>query len=124
VGRKTNAVGYYDFDVNALVMAITSRTSLRRWELKTSRHLMLSKSIVAVWPSSTGMAQRCEETHLDSASPGREPSYHFFTVLVERRDALARKLREAGVHVSIVHERNDAYTYLVGAATIYERKSF
>jgi len=39
--------------------------------------------------------------------PTARPSYWFYTVLAERRDDLARKLREAEIACGTVHRRND-----------------
>lgn len=43
-------------------------------------------------------------------APDRESSCWIYTVKVDDRDGFARKLEEAGVMVSQVHERNDVYT--------------
>lgn len=40
----------------------------------------------------------------------RKSSYWIFTILVERRDDLMRKMAEAGIASSRVHERNDKHT--------------
>lgn len=39
-----------------------------------------------------------------------EPSYWFYTVLVERRDDFIRLLAEHGISASLVHRRNDQHT--------------
>lgn len=47
---------------------------------------------------------------LTERSPDREPSFWIYTVKVDDRDGFMRKMDEAGVMVSQVHERNDVYT--------------
>jgi perosamine synthetase len=44
-----------------------------------------------------------------------EPSYWLYTILVERRDDLSRKLAEAGVQSSQVHKRNDRHSIFSGS---------
>jgi dTDP-4-amino-4,6-dideoxygalactose transaminase len=47
---------------------------------------------------------------LTERSPDREPSFWIYTIKVEDRDGFMRKMDEAGVMVSQVHERNDIYS--------------
>jgi dTDP-4-amino-4,6-dideoxy-D-glucose/dTDP-4-amino-2,4-dideoxy-beta-L-xylose transaminase len=46
---------------------------------------------------------------LTERSPDRESSFWIYTIKVDGRDGFMRKLDEAGVMVSKVHERNDTY---------------
>jgi dTDP-4-amino-4,6-dideoxygalactose transaminase len=48
-------------------------------------------------------------THFWESADGLQPTYLFFTILVERRDDLARKLRERGVECGQIHRRNDEH---------------
>jgi dTDP-4-amino-4,6-dideoxygalactose transaminase len=43
---------------------------------------------------------------------GSEPSYWLYSLLVENRDGLERKLAERGVMASVLHKRNDLHDYL------------
>ncbi|MFS0692340.1 DegT/DnrJ/EryC1/StrS family aminotransferase [Streptomyces nitrosporeus] len=47
---------------------------------------------------------------LTERATDREPSFWYYSVKVDRRDAFAQRLREAGIATSEVHHRNDAYT--------------
>ena len=47
---------------------------------------------------------------LTERSPDRESSFWIYTVMVDDRDGFMRKMDEAGVMVSQVHERNDVYS--------------
>jgi dTDP-4-amino-4,6-dideoxy-D-glucose/dTDP-4-amino-2,4-dideoxy-beta-L-xylose transaminase len=47
---------------------------------------------------------------LTERSPDREPSFWIYTVKVDDRAGFMRKMDEAGVMVSQVHERNDIYS--------------
>lgn len=44
--------------------------------------------------------------------PGSEPSYWLYTVKVENRENLIRKLAENGITASELHKRNDQHTFL------------
>lgn len=114
-GRRPNLLGYYDFDVTTVgygyyltnvAAAIGVENLITLPEQKTHRE----KLAELYWqglrdvPGLT-LLRRFED---------RVPSYHFFTVLVERRDDFCRKLNAAGARVSIVHARNDEYTIFGG----------
>ncbi|HET9143136.1 DegT/DnrJ/EryC1/StrS family aminotransferase [Actinophytocola sp.] len=47
---------------------------------------------------------------LTERSADREPSFWIYTIKVEDRDGFMRKMDDAGVMVSQVHERNDVYS--------------
>lgn len=47
---------------------------------------------------------------LTERSPDRESSFWIYTIKVDDRDGFMRKMDEAGVMVSQVHERNDTYS--------------
>lgn len=51
---------------------------------------------------------------LFEACPDRTSGFQSFTMHVERRDDFCRMIREKGVGVSIVHDRNDQYTVFGG----------
>ncbi|QFZ21230.1 DegT/DnrJ/EryC1/StrS family aminotransferase [Saccharothrix syringae] len=55
---------------------------------------------------------------LTERSADREPSFWIYTVKVDDRDGFMRKMDEAGVMVSQVHERNDVYSGVREFATL------
>lgn len=115
VGRKPNLLGYYDFDVNSMgfgyyltnLNAAIGMENLHTLDAQRSHRQALADVYWEKLASVPGLTLL--RRHTD-----RVPSYHFFTVLVERRDDFCRKLNEAGVRVSIVHARNDEYTVFGG----------
>ena len=51
---------------------------------------------------------------LFKSNEGRSSADHFFCVHVERREDFCRKMAAQGIQVSIVHNRNDAYSVFGG----------
>jgi perosamine synthetase len=115
IGRKANVLGYYDFDVNTMgfgyyltnVAAALGVENLRSLDYQKEHRRCL---VNIYWD---GLA------HLDGLQllrrfTDRMPAYHFFTVLVERREEFCRKLNADGIRPSIVHARNDEYTIFGG----------
>jgi perosamine synthetase len=115
IGRKPNILGYYDFDVNSMgfgyyltnLNAAIGMENLRALRQQQEHRQALAE---VYWQ---GLANVPGLTLLRRHSD-RVPSYHFFTVLVERRADFCRKLNEAGIRVSIVHARNDVYSVFGG----------
>jgi len=117
-GRKANGLGYYDFDVNTIgygyhltnLAAVIGMENLGTLATQAQHRQKLAE---VYWdglrdvPGLTLLRQ-----HTD-----RIPAYHFFTILVEQRADFCRKLNAAGVRLSIVHERNDAYSIFGGRRT-------
>ncbi|MGO8928010.1 MAG: DegT/DnrJ/EryC1/StrS family aminotransferase [Limisphaerales bacterium] len=114
-GRRPNPIGYYDMDICTVgygyyltnvsaaiglenIASLNAQLEHRR-EVADHYWNSLSKNSAIILP------RRFED---------RIPSYHFFTILVERREEFCRAMRSRGVEVSIVHCRNDAYTVFGG----------
>lgn len=49
--------------------------------------------------------------------PDSTPAYWLYTILVDRRDDLMRKLTEAGVDCSLAHRRNDEHSVFASSRT-------
>jgi perosamine synthetase len=115
VGRKANILGYYDFDVNTVgfgyhltnVAAAIGIENLSELGIQQAHRRNLAE---LYWKGLANVPGLTLLKHHDD----RQSSYHFFTVLVDRRDHFCRKLNQNGVHVSIVHARNDEYTIFGG----------
>ena len=115
IGRKPNVLGYYDFDVTTMgfgyyltnVAAAIGIENLRTLDAQKEHRRCLAE---IYW---NGLAHVPGLTLLRHHAD-RAPAYHFFTVLVERRDDFCRKLNGAGIRVSIVHARNDEYSIFGG----------
>jgi perosamine synthetase len=115
VGRQANVRGYYDFDVNCSgygyyltnVAAAIGLENLGTLATQQARRGSLAERYWQDLREVPGLT-------LLRRHDDRCPSYHFFTVLVERRDDFCRKLNEAGIRVSIVHARNDEYSIFGG----------
>lgn len=113
--RTPNVIGYYDFDVSSVgygyhMTNLAAAVGIENLKTLPSQRDHRSRLAEIYWRglenvSGLTLARR----HLD-----RIPAYHFFTVMVERKTDFARWLRQAGIGVSIVHERNDAYTVFGG----------
>lgn len=114
-GRKSNILGYYDFDVTTLgfgyhltnVAAAIGSENLSTLALQKSHRAKIAEIYKLSLANVQGLT-------LLRTFDDRTPSYHFFTVLVERRDDFCRKLNEAGIRVSVVHSRNDQYSIFGG----------
>jgi perosamine synthetase len=114
-GRRANLLGYYDFDVTTVgygyyftnVAAAIGKENLTTLSEQQTYRKKLAE---LYWQGLRDVPGLTLLRRFDD----RVPSYHFFTVLVERRDDFCRKLNAAGVRVSIVHARNDEYSIFGG----------
>lgn len=115
LGRRSNVLGYYDFDVTttgygyyltnvAAAIGIENIATLPEQQLHRRALADIYWKELDDVPGLT-LLRRSED---------RSPSYHFFTVLVERREDFCKKMNAAGIRVSIVHARNDEYTVFGG----------
>jgi len=114
-GRSANALGYYDFDVTAVgfgyhMTNLAAAIGMENLATLPAQQAHRRALAATYWEGLTGvpgldLLRRCDD---------REPAYHFFTVLAQRRDDFTRKLGAAGVRVSIVHARNDQYSIFGG----------
>lgn len=113
--RKSNDLGYYDFDVTSVgfgyhmtnIAAAIGLENLKDFELQRE----MRRTIAAHYRA--GLANVPGVTLL-TCNSDRESSNHFFTIHVERREDFCRKMRECQIEVSIVHYRNDAYSVFGG----------
>jgi perosamine synthetase len=113
--RRPNILGYYDFDVNTVgfgyyltnVAAAIGVENLCTLPYQQTHRQKLAQIYWRGLSKVSGI--KLLKLHQDRCS-----SYHFFTILVERREDFCRKLNTAGVRVSIVHARNDEYTIFGG----------
>ena len=114
-GRRPNILGYYDFDV------LTPGYGYYLTNIAAA----IGIESLATLPQQQAHRQRLAEIYWQGLADvaglkllrrfeDRVASHHFFTVLVDRREDFCRKLRAAGVHVSIVHARNDEYSIFGG----------
>ncbi len=115
IGRKPTVLGYYDFDVNTMgfgyyLTNVSAAIGIENLATLADQQAHRQKIAEVYWQGLTDIAGLTLLRHHDD----RCPSYHFFTVLVDRRDEFCRKLDTAGVRVSIVHARNDEYSIFGG----------
>jgi len=114
-GRKANILGYYNFDISmvgygyhmtnvAAAIGLENLNSLSKQKEHRNKMAAIYWKQLANVPGVTLLKQ-----HND-----REPSYHFYTILVENRNDFCLKLNDAGIHPSIVHARNDEYSVFGG----------
>ena len=115
VGRRPNILGYYDFDIEVMgfgyhmtnISAALGLENLKTLEQQRKHRQMIVDTYRQNLADVPGLT-------LLKAPTDRTSANHFFTILVERREEFCRKVREAGVQVSIVHARNDEYTIFGG----------
>jgi perosamine synthetase len=114
-GRKPDAAGFYDFDIERLgfgyhltnVAAAIGLGSLETLAEDVARRRRFAARYREGLAAIPGL-------RLLAAPGDSEPVYQLFTVHVERRSDLVRRLSEAGIETSIVHRRNDAYSIFGG----------
>jgi dTDP-4-amino-4,6-dideoxygalactose transaminase len=114
-GRRPNGLGYDDFDVSTVgfayhltdLAAAVGLESLAVFPDSLARRRLLAARYREGLAGVPGVALLAER-------PDRQASPHFFTILVERRAAFVRRLREARIEVSVVHWRNDSYSVFGG----------
>ena len=115
VGRRPNILGYYDFDIQVMgfgyhmtnINAALGIENLTTLEQQQKHRQMIAETYRQNLSSVAGLT-------LLKTPEDRTSSNHFFTIHVERREDFCRKMREAGIQVSIVHARNDEYTIFGG----------
>ena len=113
--RKPNVVGYYDFDISEVgygyhltnIAAAIGIVNLTNLSIQRARRHKNALRYREAFESLSGIL-------LLKSDSDRESSNHFFTMLVERREDFCRMMVEKGIHVSIVHNRNDIYTAFGG----------
>lgn len=113
--RKPSKTGYYDFDIEEVgygyhlnnIAAAIGITNLKRIESRLNHHREIARKYTQELSKISGIT-------LLSQSQDRESSYHFFTILVDHRNAFVAKMKEAHIEVSIVHARNDEYSVFGG----------
>ncbi len=115
VGRKPTVSGYYDFDVNTMgfgyyLTNVSAAIGIENLATLADQQAHRQRVAEVYWQGLNDIAGLTLLKHHDD----RYPSYHFFTVLVDRRDEFCRKLNSVGVRVSIVHARNDEYSIFGG----------
>ncbi len=115
VGRKPTELGYYDFDVNSMgfgyyLTNVAAAIGIENLATLADQQAHRNKIAEIYWQGLNNISGLTLLRHHDD----RCPSYHYFTVLVNRRDDFCRKLNAAGVRVSIVHARNDEYSIFGG----------
>ena len=104
VGRRPNVLGYYAFDVNTMgfgyyLTNMAAAVGIENLGTLSGQQAHRQKLADIYWRGLNDVpGLTLLKRHDDRCS-----SYHFFTVLVERRDDFCRKLNAAGVRVSIVH---------------------
>jgi perosamine synthetase len=114
-GRKANTIGYYDFDIAGMgfgyhltnIAAAIGLGNLEHLNEALERRRKIAASYREELSDTPGVV-------LLKSPEDRQPSNHWVTVHVERRDDFCRKLRERGIETSIVHARNDLYTAFGG----------
>ena len=114
-GRKPNQIGYYDFDITVMgfgyhMTNIAAAMGLEGLKILPSM-LTHRRSVADQYRSGLGSVPGLT---LLKSYDDREPSNHFFTIHVERREDFCRKMKQHGIEVSVVHYRNDAYTVFGG----------
>jgi dTDP-4-amino-4,6-dideoxygalactose transaminase len=115
VGRKSNILGYYDFDVNTMgfgyyLTNVAAAIGIENLTTLANQQIHRRQLADVYWRGLDDIAGLTLPRRHDD----RCPSYHFFTVLVDRREDFCRKLNAAGVRCSIVHARNDEYSIFGG----------
>jgi perosamine synthetase len=113
--RKPNELGYYDFDITSVgfgyhmtnVAAAIGLANLGSFPAQIEHRRSVTRRYREAFRGVPGITLLAEK-------PDRESSHHFFTMHVDRRLDFCRKLREAGIEVSIVHYRNDEYSVFGG----------
>ncbi len=114
-GRKANAIGYYDFDIEQVgygyhLTNIAAALGLGNLEFLDDALTRRRKIAHLYRQSLHGVPGfRFFTEHHD-----RQPSNHWVSAHVERRVEFCRKLKDRGVETSIVHARNDLYTAFGG----------
>lgn len=114
-GRRPNELGYFDFDVTTVgfgyhMTNVAAAIGCANLEGLAERQATRAAIADIYW---RGLA-RTPGLALLRRHADRRSTHHFFTVLVEKRDAFCRKLRAAGITTSIVHTRNDLYSAFGG----------
>jgi perosamine synthetase len=114
-GRKANTIGYYDFDIEGMgfgyhltnIAAAIGLGNLEHLNEALERRRKIASSYRRELADTPGVV-------LLKSADDRQPSNHWVTIHVERRDDFCRRLRERGIETSIVHARNDLYTAFGG----------
>jgi perosamine synthetase len=113
--RVPNDIGYYDFDITSVGFGY------HMTNVNAAIGLANLPSLPAQLAHRRGIARRyrdafaeCAGVRLLADHPDREPTYHFFTMLVDRRADFCRMMKSRGIETSIVHYRNDAYSVFGG----------
>lgn len=116
--RTPNELGYYDFDI------VSVGFGYHMTNIAAAIGLENLKSLPTQRAHRKNVAERYRSSFAGVAGvkllrqlADRESSNHFFTMHVERRNDFCRKMHEAGIEISIVHYRNDAYSVFGGLRT-------
>lgn len=114
-GRQPNILGYYDFDVTMVgygyyMTNIAAALGIENLATLPEQQLYRQSMAGIYW----GGLDNVPGLTLLRKSADRIPSYHYFTVLVDRREDFCKKMNSAGIRVSIVHARNDEYSVFGG----------
>ena len=92
----------YKYHMNDIAAAI-GLAQLRLLDEQNARRAAIASAYRAQLEKVPGVT-------LSPESDDRTSSYHLFPIIVENRDALLLKLREAGIGTGVHYRRNDAYS--------------
>lgn len=109
--RTTNSTYDWEYDVPEIgykyhmndIGAAIGLAQLRLLDEQNARRTAIAKAYRAQLAAVPGVT-------LPPESDDRTSSYHLFPILVDDRDALIRKLKEAGVGTGVHYRRNDEYS--------------
>jgi perosamine synthetase len=109
--RTTNTTYDWEYDVPEIgykyhmndIGAAIGLAQLRLLDEQNARRTAIAKAYRAQLAAVPGVT-------LPSESEDRTSSYHLFPILVDNRDALIHKLKEAGVGTGVHYRRNDDYS--------------
>lgn len=115
VRRQPNILGYYDFDVTEMgygyhmtnIAAAIGLANLKTVGMQQARRREIAERYRKELQVLAGIT-------LFRSDEDRSSAHHFFCMHVARREDFCRKMAGQGVHVSIVHNRNDAYSVFGG----------
>jgi perosamine synthetase len=114
-GRKPNVVGYYNFDVTEVgygyhltnIAAAIGLSNLPLLSIQQSRREEVSSRYRNAFKNEAGIG-------LMKADSDRSSANLFFAMHVDRREEFCGMMLNNNIQVSIVHNRNDAYSVFGG----------